>query len=76
MNLTKTSTVISDNHDSFVIQVVESGSHFIYKNGNYIESLEIEDCPIEIQEKIKLELRRLNSNLDADLQMKYMNSKK
>jgi len=59
------SIFISKNHDQYIIIVRENGSYSIYKNGNTLEPLDIEEVPFEIRESVSLDIKRQISNLNA-----------
>lgn len=62
----KTSNILWDDHDQYIICLYPDGTHCVYKNGLFHNRYEIEECPENIQESLRFELGRIKSNQDAN----------
>lgn len=70
MSSTKAGNQVWDDHNIYIIHVLENGSYCIYKNADYINALLIDDCPQKIHDELNIELRRIKNNLYAGKQNK------
>jgi len=57
---------IWDDHDQYNVCLFTNGTHCVYKNNQYHDKYDIEECPENIQESLNLELGRIKSNHDAN----------